>query len=114
MPDQKTPGERPPMITHGIWAAGVVLAVICGSAAAETLSARSGKSGNVVAEARVESDGALRGLMILEKADRPCVVQIYGNLAAVKIYEGRIDKCKGNGPTQADGPDSYKGQVFLT
>jgi hypothetical protein len=102
------------MKTDRVLAAGAVMAAICGSASAETLSARSGKSGNVIAEARVDSGGALRGLMILEKADRPCVVQIYGNLAAVKGYEGRIDKCKGNGPTQADGPDSYKGQVFLT
>ena len=102
------------MKTDGIVAAGVALAVTCGSAAAETLSTRSGKPGNVLAEARVDSGGALRGLMILEEADRPCVVQVYGNVAAVGSYEGRIEKCKGSGPTQADGLDSFKGQVFLT
>jgi hypothetical protein len=83
------------MNTKPALVAGVTaLAAACGtSAAAEVLSARSGKAGSVVAEARVDSGGALRGLMILEKADRPCVVQVYGALAAVGSYEGRVDEC---------------------
>jgi hypothetical protein len=46
-------------------------------------------SGSVIAEARVSPGNALRGLMILEKADHPCVVQVYGNLVAtsVKVVE---------------------------
>jgi hypothetical protein len=102
------------MNSNFILAAGVALAAAGSSASAETLSARSGMSGNLIAEARVDPGGALRGLMILEKADRPCVVQIYGNLVPVKSYEGRIEMCKGSGPTKADGVDSTKGQVFLT
>ena len=83
-------------------------------AAAETLSARSGKTGNLITEARVDPGGALRGLMILEKSDRPCVVQVYGDVVGVTDYEGRIDQCKGTGPKKADGINPYKGQVFIS
>jgi hypothetical protein len=96
-----------------ILAAGIALAATCTNASAESLSARSGKTGEVVAEARVDSGNDLRGLMILEQSDRPCVVQVYGDLASIGSYEGRIDKCKGGGPTKADGIDSTKGQVFV-
>jgi hypothetical protein len=102
------------MNTNIILAASVALAAPCSSASAETFSARSGKSGNVITEARVDAGNDLRGLMILEQADRPCVVQIYGDLVPVASYEGRIDKCKGGGPTKADGVDSTKGQVFIS
>jgi hypothetical protein len=71
-------------------------------------------AGSVIAEARVSPGNALRGLMILEKADHPCVVQVYGNLVGVEDYEGRIETCEGGGPTKADGFDSYKGQVFIS
>ena len=102
------------MNTNVILAAGVAFGAACGHASAETLSARSGMSGNVVAEARVDPGNTLRGLMILEKADRPCVVQVYGDLVAVESYEGRIGTCKGSGPTKADGLDSTKGKVFIS
>ena len=102
------------MNTSALLAAGVALAAACSGASAETLSARSGKSGNVIAEARVDPGGTLRGLMILEESDRPCVVQIYGNLVGVESYEGRIDQCQEGGTTKAKGWDSHKGQVFIT
>jgi hypothetical protein len=85
-----------------------------GAASAETLSALSGMAGDVVAEARVSSDGALRGLMVLERSDRPCVVQVYGDLVSVDNYEGRVERCSGAGPTHADGPGSTRGQVFIS
>ena len=92
-----------------------VIAALCcwGSASAETVSDRTGLGGNIVQEARVKSGNQLRGLIILEQADRPCVVQVYGNLAPVKEYEGRIDNCKGGGPTKADGFSENKGEVFI-
>jgi hypothetical protein len=96
-----------------VFAAGVAVIATCGAASAESLTARSGKTGQVIAEARVDPGNDLRGLMILEKADRPCVVQVYGDLAPVQEYEGRLDKCKGAGPTKADGIDSTKGKIFL-
>ncbi len=90
------------------------LSVYWHNANAETLSPRSGKSGEIIAEARVDSGGDLRGLMILEKSDRPCVVQVYGDTVGVKTYEGRIERCNGTGPEQAKGVDSTKGKVFIT
>lgn len=82
-------------------------------ALAETLSALTGKSGQIIIESRVDSGGNLRGLMILEKSDRPCVVQLYGALVPIKNYEGRIDQCNGGGPKKAKGINSTKGQVFI-
>jgi hypothetical protein len=102
------------MRTRVILVAGVVLAAACAGASAETFSARSGKTGNVIDEARIDPGDALRGLIILEKSDRPCVVQVYGNLWGIEEYDDRIDKCKGTGPKKADGINPYKGQVLLT
>lgn len=90
-----------------------ILLFCLNSAQAEEMSPRTGKSGQIVVEARVDSGNDLRGLMILEQADRPCVVQVYGAVQTVANYEGRIDKCKGGGPTKAAGIDSTKGLVFL-
>ena len=70
-------------------------------------------SGQIIAESRVDPGGNLRGLMILEKSDRPCVVQLYGELVPTKDYEGRIDQCNGGGPKKAKGVNSTKGQVFI-
>ena len=96
-------------------AAGLALAVAAGgTGATETLSDRSGRHGEVIREARVDAGNEMRGLMVIEQADRPCVVQIYGDLVPIRSYEGRIDTCKGGGPTEADGIDSTKGQVFLS
>ena len=100
--------------------ATVILAVSCivsafsTDADAETLSPRSGKGGQIISEVRVDSGNELRGLMILEKNDRPCVVQVYGNSGVISRFEGRIEECKGSGPTQAKGIDSTKGQVFVS
>lgn len=91
----------------------VILSLSYSVAPAETLSARTGMSGQIIAESRVDSGGTLRGLMILEKSDRPCVVQLYGALVPIKNYEGRIDKCNGGGPKKAKGVNSTKGQVFI-
>lgn len=91
----------------------VILSLGYSAALAETLSARTGMSGQIIAESRVDSGGNLRGLMILEKSDRPCVVQLYGALVPIKNYEGRIDQCNGGGPKKAKGIDSTKGQVFI-
>ena len=102
------------MNTNVILAASVALVAAGSSASAETFSERSGKFGQIRTEARVDTGNELRGLMILEQADRPCVVQVYGDLAPVASYEGRVDKCKGGGPTKADGVDSTKGQVFIS
>jgi hypothetical protein len=90
------------------------LGVVCVDASAETLSERSGKVGNVIAETRVDSGDSLRGMMILEQSDRPCVVQIYSDLIPVESYVGRIDKCNGGGPKKAKGIDSSKGQVVIS
>lgn len=83
------------------------------NALAETLSARTGMSGQIITESRVDPGENLRGIMILEKSDRPCVVQLYGALVPIKNYEGRIDQCNGGGPKKAKGIDSTKGQVFI-
>ncbi len=107
------------MRTRGILAAGIAAAAVAASAgggltaSAETLSGLSGTAGDVVAEARVDAGGALRSLMVLERSDRPCVVQVYGNLVPVDSYEGRVERCRGGGPTRADGTDSTKGKVFI-
>jgi hypothetical protein len=101
-------------VRKGLLFMSLPVLVIFGTAAtAETLSARSGKSAEIVAEARVDSGGTLRGLMILEKSDRPCVVQLYGTSGVIDKYEGRIERCNGGGPKQAKGIDSTKGQVFI-
>ena len=92
----------------------VILSLSYGPALAETLSSRTGMSGQIIAESRVDSGGNLRGLMILEKSDRPCVVQLYGELVPTKDYEGRIDQCNGGGPKKAKGVNSTKGKVFIT
>lgn len=91
----------------------ILLLFGCSIALAETLSARTGMSGQIIAESRVDSGGNLRGIMILEKSDRPCVVQLYGALVPIKDYEGRIDQCNGGGPKKAKGINSTKGQVFI-
>lgn len=91
----------------------VILSLSYGPAVAETLSNRTGMSGQIITESRVDSGGNLRGLMILEKSDRPCVVQLYGELVPTKDYEGRIDQCNGGGPKKAKGVNSTKGQVFI-
>jgi hypothetical protein len=72
-----------------------VLSAFSTGADAETLSQRSGKSGQIILEARVDPGNPLRGLMILEKSDRPCVVQVYGDVQLPKRYEGRISQCLG-------------------
>ena len=92
----------------------IILSFWFSPAIAETLSERTGKRGQIIAEARVDPGNDLRGLMILEKSDKPCVVQVYGAVSTVKRYEGRIDQCKGGGPEQAKGIDSTKGQVFVS
>lgn len=91
-----------------------VLSAFSTGADAETLSQRSGKSGQIILEARVDGRTDLRGLMILEKSDRPCVVQVYGTSVQTKRYEGRISECFGGGPKQAKGIDSTKGKVFIS
>jgi hypothetical protein len=85
-----------------------------GIVTAEELSPRTGDTGQIIEEARVDRGNNLRGLMILEKSDRPCVVQVYGQVSTVRSYEGRIDLCNGGGPKQAKGANSVKGQVFVS
>jgi len=84
------------------------------AASAESLSPRSGNEGDIIKETRGNDRSYLRGLIILEKSDRPCVVQIYGNLVRVKDYTGRIEECSGSGPKMAKGVNSSKGQVFIS
>ncbi|NVJ65195.1 MAG: hypothetical protein HWE16_01815 [Gammaproteobacteria bacterium] len=79
------------------------------STIAEVLSPRSGNVGDYSREARVNSS-FLRGFMVLEKFDRPCVVQLYGTLVGQSNYEGRIEECNGSGPTT--GP--YSAQTFIS
>lgn len=97
-----------------ILATGVALAIAGPGASAETFSARSGKAGNVIDEVRTDPGSDLRGMIILEKADRPCVVQVYGNLIGIDKYEGRIEKCKGGGPKTGKGQVFIYGSSFVT
>lgn len=104
-------------LVNKTYCAGILASMLLSSiAAAEVPSPRTGDDGQIVREVRVNPGNHLRGIMILEKRDRPCVVQVYGNLVGVRDYDSRINQCNsyGDGPNQSKGINQFKGQVFIS
>lgn len=94
-------------------------ATLAGAAApgyGEELSPLTGKTGQIVQDERVRNPGTtgfLQSLMILESADHPCIVQLYGDDLTVDRYEGRINQCKDFGSNRGKGIDATKGRVAI-